>query len=76
MPVGDIVVLPHLPRHGVWSIVRVTGGYRYEVSDEPNAWDRRPDYGHIRDVELLTDERGIDPPRHRLKRLRRSSASL
>ena len=39
----------------------MTGGYRYEVSDEPNAWDGRPDYGHIRDVETLTDERGIDP---------------
>ena len=61
MQVGDIVVLPHLPRHGVSSVARVTGGYRYEVSDEPNAWDGWPDDGHIRDVELLTDERGIDP---------------
>ncbi len=63
MQVGDIVVLPHLPRHGVWSIVRVIGGYRYEVSNEPNAWDGKPDNGHIRDVEVLTDERGIDPVR-------------
>jgi hypothetical protein len=47
----------------MWSIVRVTGGYRYEVSDEPNTWNGKPDYGHIRDVELLTDERGIDPVR-------------
>ena len=61
MQTGDIVILPHLPRHGLWSIARVTGGYRYEVSNEPNTWDGRPDYGHIRDVELLTDHRGIDP---------------
>ena len=61
MHTGDIVILPHLPRHGLWSIARVTGGYRHEVSSEPNAWDGRPDYGHIREVELLTDERGIDP---------------
>ncbi len=60
MQVGDIVVLPHLPRYGAWSVVRVIGGYRYAVSDEPNTWNGAPDYGHIRDVELLTDERGID----------------
>ncbi len=41
----------------------VIGGYRYEVSGEPSAWDGRPDYGHIRAVELLTDERGVDPAR-------------
>jgi len=63
MQVGDLIVLPHLPTRGLWSIVRVTGGYRYEVSNEPNAWNGAPDYGHIRDVDLLTDERGIDPIR-------------
>jgi hypothetical protein len=61
MLIGDVVVLPHMPRSGVWSIVRVTGGYHFAVSDEPNAWDGRHDYGHIRNVELLTDGRGIDP---------------
>ncbi len=61
MQVGDIVVFLHLPRHGVWSIARVTGGYRYEISTQGNAVDGTPDYGHIRDVQLLTDERGIDP---------------
>ena len=63
MQVGDIVVLLHLPRYGVWSIARVTGGYRYEISTQGNAVDGTPDYGHIRDVELLTDERGVDPVR-------------
>jgi predicted Mrr-cat superfamily restriction endonuclease len=63
MQAGDLVVLPHLPRRGLWSIARVTGGYRYRVSPVPNAWDGRHDYGHIRAVELLTDERAIDPER-------------
>lgn len=63
MQVGDIVVFLHLPRYGVWSIARVTGGYRYEISTQGNAVDGTPDYGHIREVELLTDERGIDPVR-------------
>ncbi len=61
--VGDIVVFLHMPRYGVWSIARVTGGYRYEISTQGNAVDGAPDYGHIRDVELLTDERGVDPVR-------------
>lgn len=63
MQVGDIVVFQHLPRYGVWSIARVTGGYRYEISTQGNAVDGAPDYGHVRDVKLLTDERGIDPKR-------------
>lgn len=53
----------HLPRYGVRSIARVTGGYRFEISTHGNAVDGTPDYGHIRDVELLTDERGVDPVR-------------
>lgn len=60
MQTGDIVVLPHLPRYGVWSIARVTGGYRFEISSQPNAVDGTPDYGHIRAVELLTGDRPID----------------
>ncbi len=63
MHVGDIVVFLHLPRSGVWSMARVTGGYRYEISTQGNAVDGTPDYGHIRDVERLTDERGVDPVR-------------
>jgi hypothetical protein len=66
MQVDDIVVFLHLPRHGVWSIARVTGGYRYEISTQGNAVDGTPDYGHIRDVDLVTDERGVDPVREGL----------
>ena len=61
MQVGDLVVFLHVPRYGVWSIARVTGGYRFEISDTGNAVDGTLDYGHIREVELLTDTRGIDP---------------
>jgi hypothetical protein len=63
MQVGDIVVFLNLPQHGLWSIARVTGGYSYEISTMGNAVNGTPDYGHIRDVELLTDERGVDPDR-------------
>lgn len=72
MQVGDIAILLHLPRYGVWSIARVTGGYRYEISMQGNAVDDTPDYGHIRDVELMTDHRGIDPGRGVSEALRRS----
>jgi hypothetical protein len=59
---GDVVVLPHLPRYGTWSIARVTGGRRYAISDQRNATDHAQlDYGHIREVALLTGPAGIDP---------------
>jgi hypothetical protein len=61
MQVGDIVVFVHLPSHGTWSIARVIGGYRFEISAEPNNVDGTPDYGHIRPVELLTRDDPIDP---------------
>lgn len=77
MQVGDIVVFLHVPRYGVWSIARVTGGYRYEISSQGNAVDGTPDYGHIRDVELLTDARGVDPRREGVSDgLRRSMRSI
>jgi hypothetical protein len=63
MQTGDLVVFVHLPRYGTWSIARVTGGYRYEISEMPNAVDGTPDYGHIRAVELLTGELGVHPAR-------------
>jgi hypothetical protein len=60
--VGDLVVLLNLPRYGAWSIARVTGGYRYQISDQRNATDHaQPDYGHIREGRLLTGPLGIDP---------------
>jgi hypothetical protein len=76
MHVGDLVVLAHLPNRGFWSIAKVTGGYRFEVSRVANAWDGRPDYGHIRRVRLLTDDRGLDPARDGVSsRLRRAMAN-
>lgn len=60
MQVGDLVVLLNMPIRGAWSIARVTGGYRYQISETLNLYGAR-DYGHIREVELLTDKRGIDP---------------
>ena len=59
---GDLIVLPHLPRYGTWSIARVTGGYRYAISDQRNATDHAQlDYGHIREVRVLTGPLGIEP---------------
>jgi len=71
MQVGDLVVFLHLPRYGTWSIARVTGGYRYEISDMPNAVDGTPDYGHMRDCRVAD---GRCPHRPRWRRgLGRSS---
>jgi hypothetical protein len=61
MQVGDIVVFLHLPEYGKWSVAQVVGGYRYEISRQGNAVDGTPDYGHIRDVELITARRPVDP---------------
>jgi hypothetical protein len=77
MQIDDIVVFLHMPRYGVWSIARVTGGYRYQISSQGNAVDGTADYGHIRDVNLLTDARGINPKRDGASdRLRRSMRSI
>jgi hypothetical protein len=51
----DIIVVPHLPEVGMWSIVRVVGPYRYEISESQG------DYGHILPVELLTKNRAVNP---------------
>ena len=51
----DYIITPHLPRVGVWSLVRVVGGYRYEV--HPDAQD----FGHILEVQLLNPDQPIDP---------------
>lgn len=53
---GDIVLLPHLPEVGLWSVAKVQSNqYRYEISSELN------DYGHIREVELLNPETPVNP---------------
>ena len=45
---GDLIVLPHLPERGRWSVVRVIGAYEYAIHDV------RGDYGHILPVEPWT----------------------
>lgn len=47
MQIGDLVLAPHLPQVWRWSVLRITGPYRYEIDDE------RHDYGHILPVEIL-----------------------
>jgi len=51
--VGDIIIVPNLPTHGHFSIAKVSGGYRFEIAEDHS------DYGHIREVELLTGKHGI-----------------
>jgi hypothetical protein len=50
---GDIVLLPHQPSHGSWSLVRVSGPYRWDHPTELNSYDM-PDYGHILPVEMVS----------------------
>ena len=50
---GDLVLLPHQPRLGSWSLVRVAGPYRWEHPAELNSFDM-PDYGHILPVEMVS----------------------
>lgn len=51
--VGDIVLVPHMPAHRRFSLVRVTGPYEF---DGGQAFG---DYGHILPVQLLTGDEGI-----------------
>jgi hypothetical protein len=50
---GDMIVLPHLPSYGLWTIVRVTGDYRYSIDDGRNSGGH-PDFGHVLPVVILT----------------------
>lgn len=52
---SDVVIVPHLPRQGSWSVVRVNGPYRFEIAESER------DYGHILPVELLTARRPVNP---------------
>jgi HJR/Mrr/RecB family endonuclease len=52
--VGDLVIAPHVPRYGLWTILRVTGPYRYSIDDGRN-WMGKPDFGHILPVAIVTD---------------------
>jgi Protein of unknown function DUF262. len=51
--IGDLVLVPHMPEHRRFSLVRVVGAYEF---DGGQAFG---DYGHILPVELLTGDDGI-----------------
>ncbi|MDP8904018.1 MAG: hypothetical protein M3N29_01655 [Chloroflexota bacterium] len=51
---GDLIVLPHVPKYGYWTIVRVVGTYRYSIDDGRNEGGK-PDFGHILPVEIVSD---------------------
>ena len=46
--VGDIILVPHVPESGMFALVEVTGPYRFEIASGQG------DFGHIREVRLLT----------------------
>jgi hypothetical protein len=50
---GDLIVLPHLPRYGQWTIVRVAGRYRYSIDEGRNSGGN-PDFGHILPIDIVT----------------------
>ena len=50
MQIGDLVFTPHLPRPWHWSILRITGAYRYEIALQHR------DFGHILPVEVLVSD--------------------
>lgn len=46
--IGDIILVPKVPERGMFALVEVTGPYSFEIDPD------RSDYGHIREVKLLT----------------------
>lgn len=51
----DYIITPNLPEEGSWSILKVSGKYRYEIHPEPE------DFGHILEVELINCGTRIHP---------------
>jgi hypothetical protein len=51
---GDLAVLPHVAGYGTWTIVRVTGRYRFSIDDGRN-YMGKPDFGHILPIGVVTD---------------------
>lgn len=46
---GDLLLLPHVPEEGIWSLASAGANYRYEIAHSG-------DHGHIRSVRLLREE--------------------
>lgn len=65
--IGDLIVVPHMPAGGRWSLARVIGAYVYGSAD---GW---ADYRHVLPVELLSGPAGIDPNRPVISKQLRSS---
>lgn len=70
MQIGDLVLVPHLPRRHRWSVVRITGPYRYEIAPDFN------DYGHILPVEILAADFADDDQTDELRAMRAYPARL
>ena len=54
---GDIILTPNLPKSGFFSLMVVSGAYRYEIL---NFRDGNHDLGHILPVQLLSGSSGIN----------------
>ena len=50
---GDYLVLPHLPTHGLLTVVVVNGAYRFSIDSGRN-WLGRPDFGNILPVKIVS----------------------
>lgn len=48
MQLFDLVAIPNMPEDGLFTIVRITGDYHFDIVKQFK------DYGHIRPVEVLT----------------------
>lgn len=64
---GDVIIVPHMPAEGRWSLARVVGPYEYGSAD---GW---ADYRHILPIELLSSSAGVDPNRPLISKQLRSS---
>jgi hypothetical protein len=51
----DVIIVPHLPRYGFWSVARVEGAYDYSIAQPQR------DFGHVLPVQLLTKLRAVNP---------------
>jgi hypothetical protein len=70
MQIGDLVLLPHLPSEWRWSVVRITGSYRYSIDPEVG------DLGHILPVEVVAADLGDDQLTDEVRSMRTYPARL
>ena len=70
MQIGDLVLLPHLPSEWRWSVVRITGSYRYSIDPEVG------DLGHILPVEVIAADLSDDQLTDELRSMRTYPARL